>query len=251
MSGAIKRLRKVKQTGGVKEYLMKFNNAVADCSTISGEDKLKYFVEGLNPEIRRFVYVCRPGTMSEAIKLATYLWEDVENEKKDREDRSKDRRGEFHRPTYMIRNPKQEYCERGWLRAPEPNPRFGVVWKPGNNNKYTPPPMKPGRGIVGERRFDLLNAKNDLPGRSGYMGNGSKPTASKGQQRGGAKGKFTWGPKGEEERRLNNGPKSQGERYGIGNSRYFCYTCGDPGHFSWNCPRKRRTVGMKRTTGGN
>lgn len=72
-------MKKRWQSGRVKDYLISFSNAVAECGYTSSKEKLKYFVEGLHPEIRPFVYVCRPANMSR-ITLATNIRANVEAE---------------------------------------------------------------------------------------------------------------------------------------------------------------------------
>lgn len=111
----------------MKDYLLRFSNAVADCPTLSSEDKLRYFLERLDTELRRFVYVCRPGTMSEAIKLVTDFWEDVESNRKDKGEASGWKKGEHKRPTCLNNEPQGRIGGREWLRAPDPGPRYGVV----------------------------------------------------------------------------------------------------------------------------
>lgn len=58
-------LQKVQQTGSARGDLAKFNNAVADCVCITPEDKLKHFLGGPRPEIRRLADACWPGICQE------------------------------------------------------------------------------------------------------------------------------------------------------------------------------------------
>lgn len=85
LSGAesLDRLRNTNQRGQVTENVLRPSSVVADCPELSSAERLRYSVEGLHPD-RRFVYVARPGTISEAIKLARDLWADVESDKVDR-----------------------------------------------------------------------------------------------------------------------------------------------------------------------
>lgn len=68
LSRAPERLQRIQQTGPVKDHLAKFNNSVAGCIYIVQRDKLKYYRD------TEFVYVCRPGNISKATRLAAYLW---------------------------------------------------------------------------------------------------------------------------------------------------------------------------------
>lgn len=140
---AMERLRKVQQTGYVREFLARLNNAVAGCVFVPPEDKLKYFVEGLHPEIRRLVYACRPGNLW----LATRLWADVETDKRRRGEHpgvKKDRAIKLthNGPPVHIK----ENLEDGY--APQNPPTIWSHVEPPPYRWRSPPPMRPGRGIV-------------------------------------------------------------------------------------------------------
>lgn len=56
---AIYRLRQVKQTGTIRDYIDRFNEVLADCSEMGDSESLQTFVEGLHAGIRRFVHMCQ------------------------------------------------------------------------------------------------------------------------------------------------------------------------------------------------
>lgn len=214
MQGAIKRLRKVKQAGSVKDYLLGFNNAVADCSSLSSEDKLRYFVDGLDPEIRRSVYVCRPGTMSEATKLATYLREDVEGSKKERGELGGWRKGEFRRSTYVPTESRIQQNNKGRLRARDPSSWSGVMWKSGPSDRENPPPLSPGRGFINTKKPDYKRQRCGKSNQGGYRGYGhqirsplnrSTEIFNTGERRG------TWGIRSGEDRKVVMGTETRGD----------------------------------------
>lgn len=120
-------LRKVEQTGTVRGYLARVDSAVADCVYLSQEVKLKYCGEGLHPRIRRFVHVCRPGHMSEVVRLATYLRADVETDKERRRVHVGAKKDQATRPTYRQPASLNQGERRRWLLAPEPALRYGVM----------------------------------------------------------------------------------------------------------------------------
>lgn len=84
----------------MKDYLGKFNHAAAECVYITPEDKLKYSVECLHPEITRFVYVCGLTNVTAAMRIATFIWADVENDKIRRGDSSGTKKDNVTRPAY-------------------------------------------------------------------------------------------------------------------------------------------------------
>lgn len=75
---ALYRLRQVKQRGTIRDYIDRFNEALADCGNIPESESLQIFVEGLHPGIRRFVHMSQPFTLSDAIRMAVYMYADVE-----------------------------------------------------------------------------------------------------------------------------------------------------------------------------
>lgn len=64
---------KTRETGPVGHCLAKFSNAVLECVYSTSGERVKHFVEGLQPEAEGFVYVCRPPNTTEAISLAASL----------------------------------------------------------------------------------------------------------------------------------------------------------------------------------
>lgn len=75
---ALERLREVKQTGDIRDYNDRFNEALADCNDLPEDEILRLYVKGLHDEIRRFVHMSCPRNMSEAIRVAVYMYSDLD-----------------------------------------------------------------------------------------------------------------------------------------------------------------------------
>lgn len=69
------------------------------------------------------LYVCRPGNMPKAVRLAAHLWANLEGDKRHRGDTTATEEERIRRPTYYQPYAKGGAKRReGWLRASEPPP---------------------------------------------------------------------------------------------------------------------------------
>ncbi|XP_077242396.1 uncharacterized protein LOC143882895 [Tasmannia lanceolata] len=84
---ARKNLRRLQQTGSIREYVKKFSTLMLDIKSMSEEDKLFQFMEGLKPwsqtELRRRGVQNLATAMIEAEKLFDHVGDDATNRKKD------------------------------------------------------------------------------------------------------------------------------------------------------------------------
>ena len=70
---AHRQLRKLKQTGTVREYVKKFSGLMLDIKDMSEEDKLFYFIEGLKPWARTELQRQRVQDLATAQTAAEHL----------------------------------------------------------------------------------------------------------------------------------------------------------------------------------
>lgn len=67
---AREKLRKVRMTGSLEEYIAEFNRVRLDCAGLPPGEEIEMFVDGLHPEIMKLMATQSPSTKEEAIELA-------------------------------------------------------------------------------------------------------------------------------------------------------------------------------------
>lgn len=71
-------LRQVRQTGMVRDSFDRFNEALADCVEMSETEALQTSIEGLHPGIGRSVHMSQPMCLPDPIRVAVYMYADME-----------------------------------------------------------------------------------------------------------------------------------------------------------------------------
>lgn len=198
-SEALFRLRNVKQRSNIRDYIDRFNEALADCSNMSEAEMLQIFVEGLHPSIRRFVHMSQPFTLSDAIRMAVYMYADVEASARDP-------------PRSRLAN---------WVNI--------GGYERGRMSGYggREPPNFLGPPRVNEPRYR---------GRTGF---GREPMrVQEIPSRGGRRETFYgYEDRPETFRERGNGPEGDRKLFVSKNDRK-CYKCGEVGHFAANCAKE-------------
>lgn len=67
---AKERLRQVRMTASLEEYIAEFNRLRLDCMGLSVAEEVEMFIDGLHPEIMKLMATKTPATKEEAIELA-------------------------------------------------------------------------------------------------------------------------------------------------------------------------------------
>jgi Ty3 transposon capsid-like protein/Zinc knuckle len=66
------KLDHLRQRTSVRAYAEAFNKCMVELPTMDEKDRIHHFVEGLKPEVRRWIRLQKPATLSAAISLATH-----------------------------------------------------------------------------------------------------------------------------------------------------------------------------------
>lgn len=67
---AREKLRRVRMTGSLEDYIAEFNRVSLDCVGLPAAEEIEMFVDGLHPEIMKLMATQFPATKEEAIELA-------------------------------------------------------------------------------------------------------------------------------------------------------------------------------------
>ena len=142
----VQKLRKIKQSGTIQDYLLEFNVALAECPGLPEEEKKEIFVDGLKPDIALNIRGHDDLTMSQIIDRAvrmSYQPGASTSSGKDWHRRSGERTArrseqtESSSPEYRPRRPPR-HQDRSSGRKPEIKrelPRFGSSSKPTTHYK--------------------------------------------------------------------------------------------------------------------